>query len=110
MGRLFGATRSSRLVIILTLSLLAAFAPMHAALGRQAWVLWVEAPLGSDQWSIAGTSASKFTAKDECERHALKLNEFEATIAKMERMTGDSRDGFACLPDTVDPRPEGALR
>jgi hypothetical protein len=89
-------------VFVLTL------APMHVAWA--AWVLWVEAPVGSDQWSIAGTSASKFTAKDECERHALKLNEFEATIAKMERMTGDSRDVFTCLPDTVDPRPEGALR
>lgn len=99
MGRLW---RLSVVVIVLTL------APM-TAWGGQAWVLWVEAPVGSDQWSIA-TPASKFTAKDECERHALKLNEFELTIAKAERMTGDSRDLFTCLPDTVDPRPEGALR
>jgi hypothetical protein len=101
MGRVW---RLSVVVLVLT------FAPMHTTWGGQAWVLWVEAPVGSDQWSIAGTSASKFTARDECERHALKLNEFEATIARMERMTGDSRDMFTCLPDSVDPRPEGALR
>jgi hypothetical protein len=107
MPRLSGATRFWRLSVVLIVLTLA---PMHPALGGQAWVLWVEAPVGSDQWSIAGTSASTFTAKDECERHALKLNEFEATIAKMERMIGDSRDVFTCLPDAVDPRPEGALR
>lgn len=94
----------SAVLFVLTL------APMHAAWGEPSWVLWVEAPAGSDQWSITGTSTSTFTARDECERHALRLNEFEATIAKMERMTGDSRDVFTCLPDTVDPRPEGALR
>jgi len=101
MGRVW---RLSVVVLVLTC------APMHTARGGQAWVLWVEAPVGSDQWSIARTSASKFTARGECERRALKLAEFEATIARMERMTGDSRDMFTCLPDSVDPRPEGALR
>lgn len=99
MGRL---SRLSVVVIVLTL------APMHVAWA--AWVLWVEAPVGSDQWSIAGTPESRFKAKNECDGHAQKLNEFELTIAKAERMTGDSRDLFTCLPDTVDPRPEGALR
>jgi hypothetical protein len=89
-------------VIVLTLA-----APMQA---WAEWVLWVEAPAGSDQWSIAGMSPSKFAAEHECKQHALALNEFEVTMAKAERMTGDSRDVFSCLPDTVDPRPEGALR
>ena len=74
------------------------------------WVLWVEAPAGSDQWSIAAMPEPKFVAKEECERRAQALNDFEQFVAKMERMTGDSRDHFSCLPDTVDPRPEGALR
>jgi hypothetical protein len=91
-------------VVIIVLTL----APMQAASAE--WVLWVEAPAGSDQWSIADMSPSKFAAENECKRHALALNEFEVTMAKAERMTGDSRDVFSCLPDTVDPRPEGALR
>ena len=94
--------RLSVLVLPLTL------APIQVA--RAEWVLWVEAPAGSDQWSIAGMSPSKFAAENECKRRALALNEFEVTMAKAERMTGDSRDVFSCLPDSVDPRPEGALR
>jgi hypothetical protein len=93
--------RLSVVVIVLAL------APMQAWAD---WVLGVEAPAGSDQWSIASMSPSKFAAENDCKRHALALNEFEITMAKAERMTGDSRDVFTCLPDTVDPRPEGALR
>jgi hypothetical protein len=101
MGHLW---RLSVVVTVLT------FAPMHVAWAAQLWVLWAETPIGSDQWNIVSISKSRFTAMDECERQAQKLNEFEMTMAKMERMTGDSRDLFTCLPDTVDPRPEGALR
>ena len=93
--------RLSVVVIVLT------FAPTT---GWAEWVMWVEAPVGSDQWSIASVREPRFKAKEECERRAQTLNDSEATIAKMERMTGDSRDVFTCLPDTVDPRPEGALR
>jgi hypothetical protein len=84
-------------------------APMQSRVS-QSWVLWVEAPIGSDQWGIVTISPSRFRAMEECERQAQTLNEFEKTIAKMERMTGDSRDLFTCLPDSVDPRPESALR
>jgi hypothetical protein len=94
----------SAVVIVLTL------APMQTAWAVEAWVLWVEAPVGSDQWSIASVREARFKAKEECERSAQNLNGFEATMAKAERMTGDARDVFTCLPDTVDPRPEGALR
>ena len=74
------------------------------------WVMWVEAPLGSDQWSIASIPQPRFKAKGECEKRAQQLNDTERLLAKIERMTGESRDVFSCLPDTVDPRPEGALR
>ena len=73
------------------------------------WVLWVESPAGSDQWSVATIPQPRFTARDECERQADALNTFERTIAKMERVSGDTTDVFSCLPCTVDPRPEGAL-
>jgi hypothetical protein len=85
------------------------FAPMQAW-AAQVWVLWVETPIGSDQRNIVSISKSRFTAMHECERQAQKLNEFEIAMAKMERIAGDSRDLFTCLPDAVDPRPEGALR
>ena len=94
-----------RLSVVLIILMLA---PMQA--WAQLWVLWVETPVGSDQWSIVSTSKSKFAARNECEGQAQTLNEFERTIAKMERMTGDSRDLFTCLPDSVDPRPEGAMQ
>jgi hypothetical protein len=97
--------RSWRLLVVV---IVLTFAAMQTASAE--WVLWVEAPAGSDHWSIASMSPSKFAAENECKRHALVLNEFEVTMAKAERMTGDSRDVFSCLPDTVDPRPEGALR
>jgi hypothetical protein len=73
------------------------------------WVLWVEAPAGSDQWSLAPVPETKFKAEADCQRHAQDLNEFELTRAKGERWGGEARDLFSCLPDTVDPRPEAAL-
>lgn len=93
--------RLSVVALVLTL------APMQA---WAEWVMWVEAPLGSDQWSIASIPQPRFKAKGECEKRAQQLNDTERLLAKIERMTGESRDVFSCLPDTVDPRPEGALR
>ena len=94
---------------LLILTIAATLGPIQAQ-PAQAWVLWVEAPAGSDQWSIASIPPSRFDARDECERRARHLNESERAIARMERATGESGDVFSCLPDTVDPRPEGALR
>jgi hypothetical protein len=74
-----------------------------------ALVLWVESPAGSDQWSVARVPQPRFTARGDCERQADHLNTFERTVAKMERVSGDTDDVFSCLPCTVDPRPEGAL-
>jgi hypothetical protein len=73
------------------------------------WVLWVEAPLGSDQWSVARIPQSQFGAREECERHADDLNAFELTMAKGQFAAAAAHDVFTCFPCTVDPRPEGAL-
>ncbi len=85
---------------------------MHAtsASAECAWVMWVEAPQGSDQWSVAPVPQSRFTAQAECERHADDFNSLELTISRMERASGDARDVYSCFPCTVDPRPEAALR
>ena len=69
------------------------------------WVLWVEAPMGSDQWSVARIASPRFTAREACEDKARELNDLERSIATMQRSTGEARDQFSCLPDTVDPRP-----
>ena len=69
------------------------------------WVLWVEAPAGSDQWSIARVPQSRFTSKDACERNARSLNDIEDSMAKAQRLGGGAGDHYSCLPDSVDPRP-----
>lgn len=70
-----------------------------------AWVLWVEEPVGSDQWSVAHIPAPRFATRDACERKATELNDLERSIASMQRSAGEARDRFSCLPDTMDPRP-----
>ena len=73
------------------------------------WVLWVEAPTGSDAWSIAATPQSRFTAQADCQRRADDLNAFELTMHRMQGTGGAAHDAYSCQPCTVDPRPEGAL-
>jgi hypothetical protein len=104
------AMNARRFAVSIVLAVLAVLTLTTTAGAEPAWVLWVEAPASSDQWSIAAIPQSRFKTKEECERRAHDLNESEQLVARMERMTGDSRDVFSCLPDTVDPRPEGALR
>jgi hypothetical protein len=74
-----------------------------------AWVLWVEAPTGSDQWGIATAPQSRFTAKEDCQRRADDLNAFELTMHRGQGASGAAHDAYSCQPCTVDPRPEGAL-
>ena len=74
-----------------------------------ACVLWVEAPQGSDQWSIASVPQSRFTTREACQQQADDLNAFELTVAKMQRADGDAHDVFSCYPCWVDPRPESAV-
>lgn len=71
--------------------------------------LWVESPVGSDQWSVASVPQPRFEGRNECQRLADDLSKFELTIAKMQGATGEANDAFSCLPCTVDPRAEGAL-
>jgi hypothetical protein len=73
------------------------------------WVLWVEAPTGSDQWSIASVPQHRFTAKGDCQRRADDLNAFEVTMHRMQGTGGQAHDAYSCQPCSVDPRPEGAL-
>lgn len=88
-------------------ALVLVLAPLSA--GECPWVLWVEAPVGSDQWSIASVPQTRFTASKDCQRFADDLNAFELTMHKMHGSSGEARSEFSCLPCTVDPRPEGAL-
>ena len=74
-----------------------------------AWVLWVEAPTGSDQWSVASVPQPRFTAQEECQRRADDLNAFELTMHRAHGTSGEAHDAYSCQPCTVDPRPEGAL-
>jgi hypothetical protein len=92
--------RRSRLIAFFSLLVVATSARADCP-----WVIWVEAPVGSDQWSIAPIAQPRFEAKGDCERRAEALNELERTIARMERATGEARDLYTCLPCTVDPRP-----
>lgn len=80
-----------------------------AAAAECLWVLWVEAPTGSDQWSIATVPQTRFSAKGDCQRRAEELNAFELTMHRMQGTGGEAHDAYSCQPCTVDPRPEGAL-
>ena len=96
-----------RIVVALLYCLLAVTTP---GVAQSAWVLWVEAPAGSDQWSIAHIPELRFETNEGCQRRAQDFNDLELSIAKMERTSAEAGDLFTCLPDTVDPRPERALR
>jgi hypothetical protein len=73
------------------------------------WVLWVETPLGSDQWSVPDTPETRFSEKATCQHRADDLNAFVATMDRGHRVGGGAHDAFTCVPCTVDPRSEAAL-
>jgi hypothetical protein len=102
------STRRPRLVATIVFGCLLAVAT--SVFAENAWMLWAEVPAGSDHWTVAPLPQSKFKAKEDCQRQAQELNEQELAIAKMERASEAAHDLFVYLPDTVDPRPEGALR
>jgi hypothetical protein len=104
-----GARMLTRIGRVVLLSILCPLSFATCASAECAWVLWVEAPAGSDQWSVASVPESRFARREDCQRRADDLNTFELTVAKMQGASGNATDAFSCLPCTVDPRPEGAL-
>ena len=48
------------------------------------WVLWVEAPGGSDQWGLASGREIQYTAKEHCQRRADALSTFEMEIHQLQ--------------------------
>jgi hypothetical protein len=105
MGQLYQRGR----IVIMLASFCSLLGVAASASGECAWVLWVEAPTGSDQWSIAAVPQSRFTVKGDCQRRADDLNAFELTMHRMQGTGGEAHDAYSCQPCTVDPRPEGAL-
>jgi hypothetical protein len=101
--------KKPRAIDTIFLSLLCFLTFSTPAAGECPWLLWVEAPTGSDQWSVASVPQSRFTAKEECQRSADDLNAFELTMHRMQGTRGEAHDAYSCQPCTVDPRPEGAL-
>lgn len=71
------------------------------ASGECAWVLWMESPSGSGQWTLANTVEIGFPDKAMCERRVREARD-------LQREARETRPGplafYACLPDTVDPR------
>jgi hypothetical protein len=80
-----------------------------AASVQCAWVLWVEAPAGSKQWSVATwVHPPRFTAKEHCEAARTTMNAMKAIDGRMHSLVSEANDAYSCLPDTVDPcKPKG---
>jgi hypothetical protein len=89
-------------VVVTALALSLSFTPAECA-----WVLWTESPEGSDLWTTLRIPQPRFDSAEECHRRAQALNDLEVAFAKMQ--DAHAHDVFVCFPDTVDPRPEGAL-
>ncbi len=58
------------------LALVGLLIPVTSAAAERMWVLWVEAPAGSDQWSLASIAEPRFKAEEDCQRRAQDLNDF----------------------------------
>ena len=97
-------------MVIILASLLLLLVNASVAHAECAWMLWVEAPAGSNQWSVATwVQPPRFGTKEYCEHAATVMN----ALKKVTDFSGQGRDSaaddaYSCLPDTVDPRgPKG---
>lgn len=97
---------SSRLALV-TAAVIAGSVVAGLAHAGATWVIWSESPEGSDLWSAVRTAPPAFESAEQCRRRAQEFNDLEVAFAKMQG--AQAHDVFVCLPDTVDPRPEGAL-
>ncbi len=77
-----------------------------------AWVLWMESPVHSKQWSLRYPyDPPAFETKKECDEAARLAEAIETSALADAIKRGlrlEPRSWFVCLPDTVDPRgPKG---
>ena len=102
--------------ILIAMLCLLAFATSDAA--ECAWVLWMERPTHSNQWSLS-YSRSAYETKKECDQDAKNANDGEmrafleaSKIENVQKYGVPQPTGlYTCLPDTVDPRgPKGGGR
>jgi hypothetical protein len=96
------ARRASLIVVLRLLT------SVGTASAECAWVLWVEQPSGSNQWSLSTNMKFVFDTSKECEQSAAVA--LDARIREVEgqekawRLGLDAPKFFQCLPDAIDPR------
>ncbi len=96
-----------RAALLAALSLLTSAVAAHA---ECAWILWMELPVGSAQWTLGKTPSAAFEKRADCERMAQGAAAVRAAMADEAAKRGEKVENafFVCLPDTVDPRaPKG---
>jgi hypothetical protein len=98
-------------IAAMLVALVLVLAPISAS-AECPWVLWVEAPVGSDQWSIASVPQTRFTASNDCQRFADDLNAFERTRARCTGRAATPATSSAVsraqsIRDRKDPHPRG---
>ncbi len=98
------------IIVALALGLLL---PAHIAEAACAWVLWMESPVHSKQWSLRYPyDRPAFETKKECDEAAERADAIQTSAAADAANRGtplEPRSWYVCLPDTIDPRgPKGS--
>jgi hypothetical protein len=106
---------TTRLALPLVLLVYFILAGATSAGAECAWVLWVESPMGSNQWSLSTSVTFVFNKRDQCERSARMALDAKVKRVEEEKKQWGGRvspdEFWACLPDTIDPRgPKGGTR
>ena len=86
--------------------------PALSASAGRAWVLWMESPVHSKQWTLRYPyDPPAFETKRECDQaaqHAEALQTTAVDDATKRGLPVEPGSWYVCLPDTVDPRrPKG---